>query len=680
MQLNLRGKFLIPVILVVVVSIAVSTMLTYRHAKKSMTEVITCQITQAVGITIKLTNWWLQRTQQDILSWAGQKNYLLALNDDFMGMAARKNAHATFVKLKENYPFYQNIAVITADGEIAAAVDPELLWKTNLTEDPHFQEALADSPAISDVFLSQATQTPVFIISAPIKNKETVVGVLSGVIEMREFNQQFIDPIKVGQHGYAFLYDQNGVVLAHPDDSNILKLNLKDYQLDKTMLGQKEGLVTYTYNNQEKLVAFKRIAPTNWGLAVGAATEEIEAPLKTISYTRFGISLGVTLFMTTAMWIIFGRLITTPVDVIVKRLRDIAQGEGDLSSQLEVPSDDEIGRLAKWFNVFVSKLRDIIKAMAANTKVIKNSSSDLSGLSELLLTTSEEMALQSAGIASSLEQISTGVTTMASATEEMSANAQNVSATTHQMVDNINTVANAVESLSTSMADIGENSQKASAIADNAMSLAGTATATMDEMGVTADEIGRVTEVIQSIAQQTNLLALNATIEAATAGESGKGFAVVASEIKALANQSAQAAGDIRKRIEGVQNNSDKALDVIKQVTEIIGKIHTVAVNHQAAVTRQSNLTSETASNMTQLNSAVNSIAASINQVASGINDISKNTGATAGGINEITSNINTLNQTADDTNQAAGQVNTASKELAKVAVILQETVDKFKF
>ncbi len=679
MKLNLRNKFLIPVILVVIVSIAVSSMITYRHAKDAMMEVITSQITQTARTTAKHINWWITRTQQDIVSWADQKNYQLAINEDFMGQAARKNAHATLLKLKENYQFYQNIAVINTDGLIVAAAMPELIWKQNLSEEIHFQEVLSGNLALSDIFISEATLTPVFVISSPIKDKEKIVGVLSGVIELKLFNQRFIDPIKVGLNGYAYLYDENGLVLAHPDSSNILKLNLKEIGLEKRMLAKKEGIITYTFNHVEKRVAFKRLSLTTWSVAVGAVTAEIEAPIRAISYTRFSIGLAVTLFLTIAMWFIFGKLIILPVSDIGTRLKDIAHGEGDLATRLEIPSDDEIGKLANWFNVFVGKLQEIIKGVAANTEVIKTSSADLSGLSKQMLASSEGMALQSASIASSLDQISTSVTTMASATEEMSTNAHNVSATTDQMVDNIDSVADAVEEMSISMNDIGKNSKKASAIAANAISLAETATSTMNDMGMAADEIGRVTDVIQRIAQQTNLLALNATIEAASAGDAGKGFAVVANEIKELANQSAQAAGDIRNRIEGVQTNSDKALTVIKQVAAIIDEIHAVVNDHRTAVSEQSDLTLETASNMSQLNSAVSVIAATINEVASGINDVSKNTGATALGIDEITANINTLNQTADDTNKGAGQVSTASRELAAVAVVLQKTVNKFK-
>ena len=679
MKLTLRNKFLIPVILVVMVSIAISSMISYHFAKDAMMEAITSQITQTARATEKRITWWIARTQQDITSWSDQKIYQMALNDDFMGKAARKNAQTALLKLKENYKFYQNIAVINTAGKIMVAAMPELIRKQNVSEENHFQEVLSGNLSLSDIFISESTLTPVFIISSPIRHKDKIVGVLSGIIELKQFNQRFVDTIKVGQNGYAYLYDENGLILAHHDNSNILKLNLKEIGLEKDMLAKKEGLITYTFNNMEKLVAFKRISHTRWGVAVGAITAEIMAPVKTIGYTSFSVGLAVTLFLTIAIWLIFGKLIIIPVSDIVVRLKDIAKGEGDLTNRLEIPSSDEIGELANWFNVFVARLQKIFKKVASNTEVIRTSSGDLSGLSMRMLSSAEGMALQSAGIASSLEEISASGASMASATEEMSANAQNVSATTGQMVDNITSVTGAVEKISTSMNDIGENSEKASAIATDAMSLAETATATMNDMGIAANEIGRVTDIIKRIAEQTNLLALNATIEAASAGDAGKGFAVVANEIKELANQSAQAAGDIHNRIQGVQTNSDKALAVIKQVAGIIGNIHAVVNDHRTAVNEQSDLTSETASNMLQLNSDVSNIAASINEVASGINEISKNTGATASGINEITANINILNQAAGDANKGAVQVSTASQELAAVAVVLQKTVNKFK-
>ncbi|MDY6989050.1 MAG: methyl-accepting chemotaxis protein, partial [Thermodesulfobacteriota bacterium] len=194
-----------------------------------------------------------------------------------------------------------------------------------------------------------------------------------------------------------------------------------------------------------------------------------------------------------------------------------------------------------------------------------------------------------------------------------------------------------------------------------------------------AKEIGQVTALIKRIAEQTNLLALNATIEAASAGDAGKGFAVVAKEIKELANQSAQAAEDIARRIDGVQTNTEEAVKVMADVSAIINNMNESSAAITNSVEQQRTTANEIAGNVQQVNRGIGEIASSIAEIAKGANDMARSAAEGAGGVAEVSSNIQGVSRAAGDTNTGAQQVNASASELAKMAEQIRGMIGRFK-
>jgi len=201
----------------------------------------------------------------------------------------------------------------------------------------------------------------------------------------------------------------------------------------------------------------------------------------------------------------------------------------------------------------------------------------------------------------------------------------------------------------------------------------------MNKLGVAAKEIGQVTDVIKKIADKTNLLALNATIEAASAGEAGKGFAVVAGEIKELANQSAQSADDIARRIEGIQTGTNQAVTVITAVSEIIAKINESVEAITNHVTQQTKASNEIANNVSQANTGAKRVAGAIGEVAKGSKDIARNAGEAAKGANMINQSVAGIAQGAKDSVQGATQISQGAGELAKISGELKNTMNQFR-
>lgn len=373
-------------------------------------------------------------------------------------------------------------------------------------------------------------------------------------------------------------------------------------------------------------------------------------------------------------------MIIKPLGKVVDMLKDIAEGEGDLTTRLQVDSKDEIGELAHWFNTFIEKLQNMIMEIAANTKILDSSSADLSALSTQLVTSSENVNSQSNTVAGATEEMSANITAIASATEEMSVNVQNISSSAEQMSQNVDSVASAIEENSMELADVARCAQDGTDIARAAQEKSVSAMKNIELLGKVAKDIGEVTSVIKRIAEQTNLLALNATIEAASAGDAGKGFAVVANEIKELAHQSAKAAQDIASRVKGVQNNTEEVVKVIDEITDIINTINDSSALITKSVEQQKANANEISGNIHQARAGTNNIASSIAEVASGSNDMARSAAEAAKGVTEVSSSIQDVNKASEESNSGARKVHLAAAELEKVAGDIQKVISRFKF
>lgn len=628
----------------------VSSTISYISSKNTLGDTLHKDLTKTANLSSQMLDGWIKDRMLDVQNWAQQKIYLAAIQDTFMGRSAARGANVQLAKLKEGYGYYENIYLVNQTGQVVSAADTQIVGRLDEKESSYFKTVMNGSPFTYELRKNPFTEKPELVMAGYLTDGEQTPGAIIAIIEIERINQLFIDRIKVGETGYAYLYEESGLVIAHPDRSMQLNFDMNTHPTFKDWKGKAEGVYSYEFKGKSKWAAFKKLPTLPWLVAVTIHEDEVLAPARKLGQINIVVTLGSVIVAGLIIYLI-AISVSRPINRVVDGLKDAAEGEGDLTKRLQINTKDEVGDLAYWFNVFIDKMRESIREVAENASQLKVSSADLYEIS--------------AALSGGADQTTDRAQSVSSASEQMSANMGLVASTMDQASSNINMVASSTEEMSVTISEIAHSTEKARGVTNSAVSHAATASDQVDELGSAAQEIGKVVEAITDISEQVNLLALNATIEAARAGEAGKGFAVVANEIKELAQQTAKATGEIKRQVSTIQSSTQVTVVQISNITEVVNEVNDIVSKIAAAVEEQSTTTRE--------------IAGNVAQASNGISDINLNVGQSNDVAAEIAREIAEVTQAAGNMSNSSAQVNISAEQLAGLAAKLNNTVGKFK-
>nr|WP_145101835.1 methyl-accepting chemotaxis protein [Sporomusa sp. KB1] len=394
-------------------------------------------------------------------------------------------------------------------------------------------------------------------------------------------------------------------------------------------------------------------------------TDALNQAVDNANHTRTAAILAALL--ATILGIIIGflaaRSISRPVNELVVVAKKVA--DGDLTEQVKVDRQDEIGQLASAFNTMVLQLKNLIKQVTVNAEQVAASSEELTA-------NSEQSAQASNQIASSITDVAAGATAQMEAANDASAVVEQMSAGIQQIAANANQLADH----SAKASDKAKNGDKEVEQAVKQMTqienTVNTSAQVVAKLGERSKEIGQIVDTISGIAGQTNLLALNAAIEAARAGEQGKGFAVVAEEVRKLAEQSQEAARKIAELIGEIQGETDKAVVAMNEGTQEV-KTGTEVVNAAGIAFREiMDVVGQVSDQVKEISAAIQQMATESQQIVGSvkkIDDLSKKSAGESQGVSAAT----------EEQLASMEEIATSSQALAQLAQALQTAVTKFR-
>ena len=463
-----------------------------------------------------------------------------------------------------------------------------------------------------------------------LKSYKNSAGQFGGVVALDVSLKSLTDMVKgvkLGETGYLMIIQGDGKVLVdggHPEN-NFKALDEMEAEYFAKISESEGGVFDVTIDGVEYMANVHESPELGWKFVGFKQTSEILGGAVQVGKNTAIISL-VLVGLFGILGVYFANRIITPINLVKDNLKTIAEGEGDLTTRIQVDSRDEVGELADWFNRFIESTRQMIQD-------IKSTAENMESVSTRTNTESVELSESSTRQLAAIEQIVTAVTQMAASANEVATNCVDTASLSDDGLEATLAGKTVIDRNADSVKSLGEKISESSEV--------------ITELEKETGNINGILSTIRDIAEQTNLLALNAAIEAARAGEQGRGFAVVADEVRNLAKRTqtsteevSQILGNLISRTQKVsaamtlsEQESSSAVALSKEALEAFQRI-------EQAVERIRDVSTQTASAAEEQHS----VSEDINRNIVAINDSANQVTATSKNVDELCTNQADLN------------------------------------
>ncbi|CEI81024.1 Methyl-accepting chemotaxis protein McpB [Oceanobacillus oncorhynchi] len=520
--------------------------MTYFSSIDSLEQQQTEQVKDTATLLNQTVNNALELRISDLNTFAAQFNSGQIEDDE-------ETLEQVLGQYKEMNEEVSEVYMASNDGDLFyRQPDTELPEGFDATERDWFINAV-NNPGevqISDPFESASETGTVVSITKTLDDGSGVMGVSLYIDSI----QQLASEVSIGENGYAVIIDPQQKYVYHPTFETGEEV---EGDVSGTMFEDASGSYEYSHDNTSKIMVYQTNDLTGWKLAGTIDYDEIKGEAVSTLTTMITI-IVITLVLGTIIILFLIRSITRPIQRLKENAKIISTG--DLTHSIEINTTDEIGELGQAFNEMQEGLKTLVRDVEYNAQQVAASAEELNANADQMTSSSEQVSL-------AIQEVSSSSETQLHGTEESANSLEEVSTGVGRIVDSSTKVSDMVTQMST-QAEVGGKA------VSNTLNQMTSIQSSVDDTNLNiasllerSKEVSTILNAITDISEQTNLLALNAAIEAARAGEHGKGFAVVADEVRKLAEESKTSAGEISSIVHGIQNDVQKAVEKMSQVT-----------------------------------------------------------------------------------------------------------------
>ncbi|MRN52881.1 methyl-accepting chemotaxis protein [Paenibacillus monticola] len=632
--MKIRMKLSVMMIAITVFSTALMGGFTYNKSTSTIMDLTESSMKQINTNKAETIEAMIDKEKRSVALVAGQTEIADILTKASssgisVGDELQAEVNAKLLGLAKDAGNLEHLFVVDMKGIVIADSTPKTLG-ADYSERNYTKNVIkTTAPVISETLKSKATGAYVVVFAHPVMSEGQMIGFVAASVSADSIIKYLANAkVMSAASSYAYLVDETGVILYHPDKTKI-GTPIENAQIKAVVARIKNGekpvdsIVEYVFGGKDKKAAYTVLPETNWTLVLTGDIAEITKPVHDM--TNFILLIGViSLVLTIFVGFVVAGRISSPIVKLTELINKTAELDLEYDNQYEYlgKSKDETGTIARAMFKTRAALQEMAKSLITiSTKVLDNA--------ESLEKLSNDVRENAHDNSATTEQLSAGM-------EETAASTQEMTAAIHEIENNVRTISGNVKEGAEVSGQITERAlalqHDANESTENAKRIYESVRIEMEkaiEQSNSISEINVLADTILSITSQTNLLALNAAIEAARAGEAGRGFAVVAGEIRKLAEKSSETAAgiqgvvkDVYSSVELMKENSEAILSFIDQ--NVLGdyeRLNLVSQQYNNDASMVNELMSQLDTAAEHLNMTVSSIAIAVNEVAATVNE-----------------------------------------------------------
>jgi methyl-accepting chemotaxis protein len=328
---SLKQKIMWPVLVLIFVIMAASTAVTYILSSRAFEEDAVKSLETIAQDKADLIDLWIEDAIGAMAMAASRAVFENVLTNDTEENRAKANeALAEQIRI---FKVFSYMNIVNAQGEVRASTVEGAVGKVRVGDREYFKKAMKGELNISEVYLARTTGKPAFAIAAPIKQGDRVIGVIVGVPDLTKFSEKFVDPVKIGQTGYLYLFDSSGVVFAHPNKNVVMKLTLKETAWGRDVIKKGKGANNYVFEGIHRMAYAVPCSKAAWTVATSIHSTEIFRRSKTMALINLFILIAGLAVAVVALYVIV-RSVVRPIQVITDGLHESADHVASASGEV----------------------------------------------------------------------------------------------------------------------------------------------------------------------------------------------------------------------------------------------------------------------------------------------------------------------------------------------------------